>query len=104
MPGVGPGLLAAIGAHLTFSGVPRPGGPSLPGNAPSGAPAPALLDLNAATAAELERLPGIGAARARAIVANRERHGSFSSVAELDRVPGFGPAAVARLSGLLRVQ
>lgn len=104
VPGVGPGFLAAVGAHLTFSGVPRREGPSLPGNAPSGTPVPALLDLNAATAVELERLPGIGAARARAIIADRERHGSFSSVAELDRVLGFGPAAVARLSGLLRVR
>jgi competence ComEA-like helix-hairpin-helix protein len=90
VPGIGPGLLAVIGPHLTFSGAARA--------------APALLDLNTATAAELERLPGIGPSRARDIVADRERHGSFSRVADLDRIPGIGPAAVARLSTLVRVQ
>lgn len=104
VPGIGPGLLAAIGPHLTFSGVPRAVALSPPGTAPAAEPSPALLDLNSATAAELERLPGIGAAKARAIVANRERHGSFSRVADLDRIPGFGPAAVARLSDHVRVQ
>jgi len=103
VPGVGPGLLAALGPHLTFSGVPNP--PAAAASLPTAPPAPtALLDLNSATAEELERLPGIGAAKARAIVANRERHGTFSRVADLDRVRGFGPAAVARLSGLVRVR
>ncbi|MGH7498168.1 MAG: ComEA family DNA-binding protein [Gemmatimonadales bacterium] len=104
VPGIGQGLLAAIGPHLTFSGVPRAAGLSPSGTALQGASAGAILDLNSATAVELERLPGIGAAKARAIVADRERHGSFSRVADLDRIPGFGPAAVARLSGLVRVQ
>jgi competence protein ComEA len=49
-------------------------------------------------------LPGIGPARARDIVANRERHGSFSRVADLDRIPGIGPAALARLSTLVQVR
>jgi competence ComEA-like helix-hairpin-helix protein len=103
VPGVGPGLLATIGPHLAFSGVPRPPQAAFPHVVgPLGASGP--LDLNSATAQELEQLPGIGAAKARAIIANRERHGSFSRVADLDRVPGFGPAAVARLSGLVRVQ
>ena len=103
MPGIGPGLLAVIGPHLTFSGVVRAAELSA-GPGPVSAPAePALLDLNAATVAELERLPGIGPSRARDIVADRERHGSFSRVADLDRIPGIGPAAVARLSTLVRV-
>ena len=104
VPGIGPGLLAVVGPHLTFSGVVRVAASSAgPGTAlaPAG---PALLDLNAATAAELERLPGIGPSRARDIVADRERHGSFSRVADLDRIPGIGPAAVARVSTLVRVQ
>jgi competence ComEA-like helix-hairpin-helix protein len=102
VPGIGPGLLAAIGPHLAFSGEaansarPPPLGPS--SRAPDNP-----LDLNSATAAELARLPAIGPARARAIVADRERHGSFSRVADLDRIPGIGPAAIGRLSGLVRV-
>ncbi len=98
VPGIGAGLLAVIGPHLAFSRTPRP-----PVALPDSSRA-AALDLNLATGAELERLPGIGASRAQAIVAYRERHGSFSRVADLGRIPGFGPAAVARLSGLVRVQ
>ncbi|MGH7527850.1 MAG: ComEA family DNA-binding protein, partial [Gemmatimonadales bacterium] len=93
VPGIGPRLLGALGAHLTFSGTPvaRPSGStSSPG-------ATALLNLNMATPAELDALPGIGPARARAIVEFRERHGFFSAVDQLRRVPGLGPAAVTRL-------
>ena len=104
VPGIGPGLLSVIGPHLTFSGAARAPAPST-GPALVPAPAvPALLDLNTATVAELERLPGIGPSRARDIVADRGRHGSFSRVADLDRIPGIGPAALARLSTLVRVQ
>jgi competence ComEA-like helix-hairpin-helix protein len=114
VPGIGPGLLTAIGPHLTFSGPARiqPGPPNGSALSPASvAPAallaptaPGPLNLNTATAAELVRLPGIGPARARDIVAYRERHGSFSRVADLDRIPGIGPAAMAKLSTLVRVQ
>ena len=54
VPGIGAGLLAAIGSHLAFSGTPRaPVAPSDSSLAP-------MVDLNLATAAQLERLPGIG--------------------------------------------
>ena len=117
VPGIGPGLLAVIGPHLTFSGTARAlQSPAsalvatpLLGSVPTGQgnpvpPVPIPLDLKSATAAELVRLPGIGPSRARDIVAYRERHGSFSRVADLDRIPGIGPAALAKLSTLVRVQ
>jgi competence protein ComEA len=47
----------------------------------------APLDLNRATAEELERLPGIGPVRAAAIVRIRERNGLFRSVDELRALP-----------------
>ena len=61
------------------------------------------LDLNAATAAELERLPGIGPALAGRIVAYRDSVGRFRTVEELDSVKGIGPAMLARLTPLLRL-
>jgi competence protein ComEA len=58
---------------------------------------PIRLDLNQATAAELEALPGIGAVKAAAIVAERESSGGFRSIDELESVRGIGPSLVAKL-------
>lgn len=55
------------------------------------------LDPNRASAAELDRLPGIGPATAQAIVATRERDGPFSVPEDLLRVKGVGAGTVARL-------
>jgi len=62
-----------------------------------------LLDLNAATAAELIALPGIGARKAKVIVDRRAAHGPFRSVDELTALHGFGPKLVAALADYLRV-
>lgn len=61
------------------------------------------LPLNDAPAADLERLPGIGPQRARAIAEERRRRGRFEAVGELVAVPGLGPASVERLSASLFV-
>lgn len=61
------------------------------------------LDLNSATAAELEELPGIGPELARRIIAYREAHGPFRSVEELLNVPGIGPAILERIQDLVTV-
>ena len=52
---------------------------------------------------QLDSLPGIGPARAAAIVRYRDEHGPFGSVAELTRVPGINPALLQRLSDRLQV-
>ncbi|HNH45738.1 MAG TPA: ComEA family DNA-binding protein [Myxococcota bacterium] len=62
-----------------------------------------LIDLNAATSAELEGLPGIGASKAAAIIQYRTDHGGFKSVDELDNVPGIGEATMANLRPLVTV-
>jgi len=54
------------------------------------------LDVNAATVEQLTELPGIGEAKARAIVAARADR-PFSSVQDLERVKGIGPSLVAEL-------
>ena len=113
VPGIGPGLLAAITPHLSFS---RAGLASGPGPAqiaaaattggcagpapPAGCPA-APLNLNLASVAALDSLPGIGPARAASIVQYRASHGPFRSVEELGQVSGIGAAALARLRGLV---
>jgi competence protein ComEA len=59
------------------------------------------VDLNAATAADLDALPGIGPVLAQRIVEHRERNGPFRSVEQLDDVPGIGPATYAELAELV---
>jgi len=61
------------------------------------------LDLNRATAVQLEALPGIGEVKAAAILAIRDERGGFSSVAELESVRGIGPALVGKLRPLVTV-
>lgn len=56
-----------------------------------------VIDLNTATTAQLELLPGIGPAKAKAIVDDRDVNGRFASVDDLDRVPGIGLKTVDRL-------
>ncbi len=55
------------------------------------------VDLNLATAADLERLPGIGPATAANILTWRETSGPFRAVDDLLSVPGIGPAKLAAL-------
>ena len=61
------------------------------------------LDLNTATAAELEVLPGVGPVTAAKIVAWREQHGRFSRVEELQEVTGIGPKTYAEIAPHCRV-
>jgi len=68
--------------------------------APAGSRAP--LDLNTATVAELDALPGIGPVLAARIVQHRREHGPFRSVDELLSVPGIGARLLARLKPALR--
>ena len=63
----------------------------------------AAVDLNRASQAELESLPGIGPAKAEAILSYRKQHGPFRRIEDLQRVPGFGPVTVNRLRPDLQV-
>lgn len=61
------------------------------------------VDLNTATAEDLDALPGIGPVLAQRIVAHRSAQGPFRSVDQLDDVPGIGPTTAAELAELVRV-
>ena len=71
------------------------------GTGTSAASAP--VNINTATAEQLQSLPRIGPAMAQRIIAWREAHGGFRSVDELDAVPGIGPTLLETLRPLVTV-
>lgn len=62
-----------------------------------------IVDLNSATALQLEVLPGVGPSTAKAIVSYRAAHGPFSTVNGLLDVRGIGPAKLDAIRAQLRV-
>ena len=80
---------------------PTSGGTASGGGSGAGAGGP--LNLNTATVADLDALPGIGPVLAQRIVDHRTAHGPFTSVDQLDEVSGIGPAIFTDLVGRVRV-
>lgn len=75
--------------------------PALP---PQEQPDSLLININTATAAQLDALPYIGTVRAEDIIAYRDKYGAFNSVEELKRVSGIGDAIYAELEELICVE
>ena len=73
--------------------------PTIPGAIPSATTSAttSLINLNSATSAQLDTLPGVGPSTAKAIISYRSRKGPFGKVEDLLNVPGIGPAKVAAL-------
>lgn len=61
------------------------------------------VNLNTATADDLDTLPGVGPATAAAILAYRDQYGPFASLEDLGEVSGIGPAKIEALRGLVTV-
>lgn len=61
------------------------------------------ININTATAEELQALPGIGETRAEAIVAYREKHGPFTYVEDLRGVSGIGEGILANIMDYITV-
>jgi competence protein ComEA len=87
-------LLAAFGLTLAGSSLAEDTSPRLVG----------AVNINTATPEQLELLPGIGEARARAVVSMRKQRGGFKSVDELTEVKGIGEAALERLRPFVRTE
>lgn len=64
---------------------------------------PGLIDLNTATLEQLDTLPGIGPAKAQAIIDYRNASGGFYSTEELMEVKGIGPKTYERLKDKITV-
>jgi len=62
-----------------------------------------LVNINTATAEQLQTLPGIGQAKANAIVAYREANGNFSSIEDLRKVPGIKEGVFGQVQSLICV-
>jgi competence protein ComEA len=91
--------------YLPRRGQALPPGPVVGGGDGSGggsgadgqSPSSVMIDVNTATAEQLDALPGVGPTTAAAIVAYRQAHGVFHSVDELADVTGIGPAKLAQI-------
>ncbi len=88
------------GAHIH---IPRVGEPGPVASAPPTAPGVAhgMIDLNRASATELDTLPGIGPAIAERIIAHRVANGPFRELGELQNVDGIGNALIERIAPLV---
>jgi len=117
VPGLGARSVERLRPHLrvAFSGSrPQVGraGPeasrraagSTGGGTPGSASGARSIDLNRATAAELQTLPGIGPVTAERIIAFRNENGRFADVSELVKVRGVGPSTLARVAPLVTVR
>ena len=95
------GQQVVIGTSRRPSGEVRDGAAF--GGGGGGGSTAGTVDLNRATAAQLEELPGVGPVMAGLIVAWRTEHQRFSRVEELQEVDGIGPKTYAQLAPHVRV-
>ena len=79
------------------------GGPNSAASNATTSTQPAIIDLNLATAVDLDRLPGVGPSTAKAIIDHRTRNGPFASVDDLLKVKGIGPAKLGEIRPWVRV-
>ncbi|NLE97689.1 MAG: helix-hairpin-helix domain-containing protein [Propionibacterium sp.] len=87
---------AQVDSHVEGAPPPGPAGGGGGGDA-------VKINLNTASAVQLEELPGVGPVMAAAIVAWRDQHGTFTSVSELQEISGIGPKTFQKLEPLVTV-
>lgn len=110
LPGVDVSLLnlarKVTDGELILVGVTPPAGATAAGAGPGQAHSGAVggkVNLNTATVAQLDALPGVGPVLAQRIVTHREQHGGFRSVGDLRQVNGIGDARYEDLKDLVTV-
>ncbi len=94
-----------VDGEQVLVGVAPPDAPAGPAGGAAGAAGAAAgpLDLNTATLAQLDALPGIGPVLAQRVLDWRTEHGRFASVDQLREVSGIGEATYAKLEAQVRV-
>jgi competence protein ComEA len=96
-------VLLAMGSVGVAPLLAQAAGDTRTASTPSGISAARPIDLNAATARELEALPGIGARTAQRILEYRQKSGGFKKIEELMNVRGIGEKSFLRLKPLVTV-
>jgi competence protein ComEA len=128
VPGIGPAMMTKLAGLVSFDGatsggqtggaaqdlraVAPPGAGTAPAAISSGmlAAAPGQIaagnriNINTASADQLDQLNGVGPALAQRIILDRQQRGAFRSVAELDRVKGIGPSILQKNAAMLTVE
>jgi competence protein ComEA len=93
----------AITALSSSSFAQTAAAPPQPSKPAKTAPAPQSVNLNTATATELEALPGVGIAMAARIIEHRQKVGGFKKIEDLMNVKGIGEKMFLNLKPLIIV-
>ncbi len=89
--------------ELILIGVTAPPGVVAPAGGEAGAVPGGKVNLNTATLAQLDTLPGVGPVLAQRILDHRQKHGGFRSVGDLRQVGGIGDTRYEQLKDLVTV-
>ena len=95
-------IVLVLGLVATFASAqeaPRPPAKGATSSASSGTP----INLNTATVAQLETLPGIGKSTAERILEYRQKNGGFKKVEDLMNVRGIGEKSFLKMKALITV-
>nr|WP_319462431.1 ComEA family DNA-binding protein [Micromonospora sp. RTP1Z1] len=96
-------VLVGVAAPPGQAGAAGPAAGGAAGSAAAGTAPGGPVNLNTATLAQLDALPGVGPVLAQRILTHREQHGGFRSVADLRQVDGIGDARYEQLKDLVTV-
>ena len=96
-------MLRVVAALALALGLAIPAGAQSGASTPKPAATAAVINLNTATAAQLESIPGIGAKTAERIIEYRQKNGAFKKVEDLMNVRGVGEKSFLKIKPLITV-